>query len=55
MPRFDDLKIFAVSEVEPGSLGLATGREGINGWFPKPFEPAALLAAIQDALAAERR
>lgn len=49
-PQFKDLKIFAVSSVEPTSLGLVTGSDGINGWFPKPLEPAELVSVLDQRL-----
>jgi carbon storage regulator CsrA len=49
-PQFADLKIFAVSSIEPATLGLATGSEGITGWFPKPLEPAELVSTLDQRL-----
>jgi carbon storage regulator CsrA len=49
-PHLKDLKIFAVSGVEPSTLGLATGEGGIDGWFPKPLEPGELVMALDRRL-----
>ena len=49
-PQLGGLKIFAVSGVEPSTLGLDTGTGGIDGWFPKPFEPAELVIALDQRL-----
>jgi CheY-like chemotaxis protein len=49
-PKFADLKIFAVSSIEPTTLGVATGCDGINGWFPKPLEPAELVSVLDQSL-----
>ena len=49
-PQYSDLKIFAVSSIEPTTLGLATGNDGINGWFPKPLEPAELVSTLDQRL-----
>ncbi len=50
LPQYEDLKIFAVSSVEPTTLGLVTGSDGINGWFPKPLEPAELVSVLDQRL-----
>jgi carbon storage regulator CsrA len=39
-------KIFAVSSIQPASLGLVTGAGGIDGWFPKPVETAQLVSTL---------
>jgi len=49
-PQFADLKIFAVSGREQTNLGVATGWDGINGWFPKPLEPAELVSTLDQRL-----
>ncbi len=49
-PKIRDLKIFAVSSVDPGLLGLEPGRGGIDGWFPKPLEPAELVSSLDQRL-----
>lgn len=49
-PKMKDLKIFAVSGTAPSTLGLATGRDGIDGWFPKPFDPTELVSALDQQL-----
>lgn len=49
-PRFETLKVFAVSSVDPATLGLAIGGNGISGWFPKPLEPAELVSVLDQRL-----
>jgi CheY-like chemotaxis protein len=49
-PQLKGLKIFAVSGIEPRSLGLVTGEGGIDGWFPKPFEPGELVSVLSKGL-----
>ncbi len=49
-PQLKSLKIFAVSSIEPSTLGLVTGEEGIDGWFPKPLEPAQLVSVLDERL-----
>jgi carbon storage regulator CsrA len=50
-PRFVGLKVFAVSGTRPQDLGIRSGPEGVDGWFPKPLNPRQLWEAIQDSLA----
>ncbi len=49
-PKFADVKIFAVSGIEPATLGVTTGCDGINGWFRKPLEPADLVSTLDQRL-----
>jgi carbon storage regulator CsrA len=49
-PDLKDLNIFAVSSLDPSTLGLDTGPDGINGWFPKPLEPGELVSALDKRL-----
>jgi carbon storage regulator CsrA len=49
-PQLKGLKIFAVSTIEPSTLGLVTGENGIDGWFPKPLEPAELVSVLDERL-----
>ena len=49
-PELKDLNIFAVSALDPSDLGLTTGPEGINGWFPKPLNPGELVSALDKRL-----
>jgi carbon storage regulator CsrA len=46
-PRLAGLKVFAVSGCSPDELGLATGPEGVDGWFRKPLDPRKLWAVIR--------
>ena len=48
--RFQDLNVFAISSLDPSAMGLATGIDGINGWFPKPLEPGELISALDKRL-----
>lgn len=50
-PKFEGLKIFAVSSADPGTLGVTTGPDGIDGWFPKPLEPGELVSVLRHRLA----
>jgi len=49
-PQYEGLKIFAVSSVEPSTMGLITGDGGIDGWFPKPLEPGELVVTLDRRL-----
>jgi len=40
--RHRALKVFAVSGGNPSDYGVKVGPEGVDGWFPKPLDPAAL-------------
>lgn len=51
-PRLAGLKIFAVSGTSPRELGVPTGPEGVDAWFPKPLNPRTLWESIQAHLAA---
>ena len=44
--RFHNLKVYAVSGTEPRSLGVPTGPQGIDGWFPKPLDPQVLVKEL---------
>ena len=46
----DAVKIFAVSSADPAEMGLPTGIGGIDGWFPKPLDPAELLSALDQRM-----
>ena len=50
----DHLKLFAVSEREPASLGVATGPSGIDRWFPKPVNPEKLVDDMRREMAIGR-
>ncbi len=45
-----NLKLFAVSGADPDSLGVTTGPDGINRWFPKPIDPEQLVSAVNQEL-----
>ncbi len=49
---FQPVKLFAVSETNPGELGIQTGPSGIDRWFPKPIDPEQLVSEIALELAA---
>ena len=50
--RHSDLKVFAVSGSDPADYGVDIGPEGVDGWFPKPLDPEALVfrLAFEDEL-----
>ena len=48
--EFKGMRIFAVSSADPATLGLVNGNEGIDGWFPKPLEPAELVSVLDQQL-----
>jgi carbon storage regulator CsrA len=52
-PRLDGLKVFAVSATSPQDLGVPTGPQGVDAWFPKPLDPQTLWESIQKHLAAK--
>ena len=41
--RHRDLKVFAVSGGNPDDYGVDVGPAGVDGWFPKPLDPEALI------------
>ncbi len=45
-----NLKLFAVSGEDPRSLGVRTGPDGINRWFPKPIDPEQLVSVVNREL-----
>jgi carbon storage regulator CsrA len=45
-PRTAKLCVFAVSATEPAELGVATGLDGVDGWFAKPLNPELLTRQI---------
>ncbi len=49
-PSYQGLKIFAVSSIEPSTIGLVTGDGGIDGWFPKPLDPGELVSVLTERL-----
>jgi carbon storage regulator CsrA len=53
-PDYQGLKLFAVSGAQPDELNVALGPEGVDRWFTKPIDPQTLLAAMREAVDAER-
>ncbi|MEX0712635.1 MAG: response regulator [Pirellulales bacterium] len=49
-PRFDGLKIFAVSGASPSQLSLTCGPQAVDRWFPKPVDPNSLVQALHHDL-----
>jgi carbon storage regulator CsrA len=49
-PRFDGLKVFAISGTTPQDEGIEVGPAGVDAWFPKPLNPLRLWDAIQTHL-----
>lgn len=41
--QYTKLKVFAVSGGDPADYGVDVSPEGVNGWFPKPLDPEALV------------
>ncbi len=37
------LKVYAVSGTAPADYGISIGPKGVDGWFPKPLDPEALV------------
>ena len=46
MPRYDQLRIYAVSGMEPSDYDIELGPRGINQWFRKPLNPEELIEQI---------
>lgn len=48
--RYNELKVFAVSAGDPADYGVNVSPQGVNGWFPKPLDPEALVfrLALED-------
>jgi carbon storage regulator CsrA len=46
-PRYAGLKVFAISGTAPESMGIHTGPDGVDAWFPKPLNPRKLWEAIE--------
>jgi len=44
--RHQSLKVFAVSGGDPTDYGVNVGARGVDGWFPKPLDPEALVFRI---------
>ncbi len=45
-PKFQGIKLFAVSGISPKTLGVELGPEGVDRWFPKPVQPERLLEEV---------
>ncbi|MCA9166359.1 MAG: carbon storage regulator [Planctomycetales bacterium] len=45
-PRFDDIKIYAVSGDHPNDFGVEIGPTGVNQWLRKPVNPEELARQI---------
>ena len=41
--RHHKLKVYAVSGSDPADYGVDVGPKGVDGWFPKPLDPEALV------------
>ncbi|MEN1679144.1 MAG: response regulator [Planctomycetota bacterium] len=55
--RQEGLKVYAVSGADPADYGLRVGPDGVDGWFPKPLDPEALVFRIafdEEGVLAER-
>lgn len=46
-PRLAGLRVFCVSGTPPQEMGVPSGRDGIDGWFPKPLNPRTLWDAVR--------
>jgi two-component system, OmpR family, response regulator len=44
--RLAQMKVFAVSGTSPQEMGVPSGPEGFDGWFPKPVDPERLIRVI---------
>jgi len=49
--RYTGLKVFSISSTSPQEMGLSTGPDGVDVWFPKPLNPGKLWEAIQSNFA----
>lgn len=45
--RLAELKVYLMSATSPADAGLPVGPGGVDGWFPKPLDPAAMLAELR--------
>lgn len=46
-PELKDLTVFAISGTQPSEMGVTTGSDGVNRWFPKPLNPEMLVREIK--------
>jgi carbon storage regulator CsrA len=51
-PRYEGLKVFAISGISPEEVGVPKGPAGVDAWFPKPLNPRKLWQAIQESMTA---
>jgi carbon storage regulator CsrA len=51
-PQYQGMKLFAVSGTHPQEFGVATGRNGVDGWFRKPINPERLVRDMTQELTA---
>lgn len=49
-PSLQGLRVFAVSGTPPHDLGVTSGPDGVDAWFPKPLNAVRLLEAIRGEL-----
>jgi carbon storage regulator CsrA len=49
-PRFEGLRVFAVSGTSPDEIGVPTGPQGVDRWFSKPVDPQRLVSEIRREL-----
>jgi carbon storage regulator CsrA len=49
-PAYSDLKVFGLSGHARDEFDIATGPDGLNGWFQKPIDPGALLRDLDREL-----
>ncbi|MDA0834249.1 MAG: response regulator [Planctomycetota bacterium] len=49
-PKFNDLKVFAVSGTEPAQFGVEMGPKGVDCWFAKPLDPEKLVSEMHRAV-----
>jgi carbon storage regulator CsrA len=54
-PRYNGLRIVAVSGTRPSDLGVPTGPKGIDRWFSKPLDPQRLINELKHNVSASAR
>ena len=52
-PRFENLRVFAVSGRVPAEMGVTVGPSGVDRWFRKPLNPQDLVKELQQDLQQE--
>ena len=50
-PGFEGVRLFAVTGSNPGDFGVPIGPSGVDRWFTKPIDPAALVQELRGELA----